>query len=652
MSEAIKIVSETVCGRQISDLPSRPTQSRFGAEMKHLSRVQINEKLENASNTTLKYDATTKGRHGHLVECEISTGNETYLLGVHEEAGGTADDYIGAIKDMSESTGGNILQGVVNTMTDRASVNRKVDDKLGEELNKPLHSYRCAMHPLDSLAKACDKCLKGIEVTEEFQAHGLYRHRGESTVTCLVRKCCSLFNNDATGCRHELTSYLKSQKCPVTSLPRWVGNRFNILFDCCQILIIMAPFITQYFNKVTKPSNDLQATVHRYLQSPFLFTSIKCLGIIGSYLTKPWFVMLASVSTIMETNSYFQSAAAQLKKWEVDPSLLFQPHSMSAFEGIDAKVDPSLLPTTPEEQANMEACLAKLLQSCNDVFCRQLHDHLEGGIYYMPDPEVIDAASSCSATNISGERQFGKVDYVIRKAPNITVGKLEAKVMFSSNDTASWLADQPAEKKQEHIKNAIRKGSHVRQQDKCKKEKLMKAFQEKNNLRKIQRSLKEQQNREKLELLTENVIKDGIFDSTDDINLNDMNKTSAKQILKTQIQFRRLLQTSPHKAALSKGTVEDLQRIFNDEINNEMNEKYASIPIVIKNPASLVNKTLEQKWEDEDGFEIWWEGKVLAIKDKELCIKYTNSPDTCYLTVTAGSFFFCGHNGQCTSWSN
>ena len=60
-------------------------------------------------------------------------------------------------------------------MTDRATVNKKVDNKLGEELHKQLHSYWCAMHPLDSLAKACDKCLQGIEMTEQFQAYGLYR---------------------------------------------------------------------------------------------------------------------------------------------------------------------------------------------------------------------------------------------------------------------------------------------------------------------------------------------------------------------------------------------------------------------------------------------------------------------------------------------
>ena len=101
-----------------------------------------------------------------------------------------------------------------------------------------------------------------------------------------------------------------------------------------------------------------------------------------------------------------------------------------------------------------------------------------------------------------------------------------------------------------------------------------------------------------MEQLTQNIIKDGIFDSTDEINLDDKNKTSAKQMLKTQIQFRRhLLKKYLYPRAL---VIEDLKGILNDEINNDINEKYASVPIIIKNPASLVNKTLEQKWEDED----------------------------------------------------
>ena len=52
------------------------------------------------------------------------------------------------------------LQGTIsfkeaaNTMTHRATVNKTIDDKLGEEKDNLLNSYQCATHPLDFLTKS------------------------------------------------------------------------------------------------------------------------------------------------------------------------------------------------------------------------------------------------------------------------------------------------------------------------------------------------------------------------------------------------------------------------------------------------------------------------------------------------------------------
>ena len=161
-------------------------------------------------------------------------------------------------------------------MTDRASVNTSIDKKLCDITNNDIHSFRCGIHPLDSFAKACESVLLENHNPEEFPR--LYTHRGKSGVHCLIRKTCDLFHNESTGCSQELRSYFQSVK----SLPRWVGNRFNILFDSSRFLVSLTPRILNYFRKVCKPSNHHQSVVSQYLPSVHFQNSIFSLAVISS----------------------------------------------------------------------------------------------------------------------------------------------------------------------------------------------------------------------------------------------------------------------------------------------------------------------------------------------------------------------------------
>ena len=98
-----------------------------------------------------------------------------------------------------------------------------------------------------------------------------------------------------------------------------------------------------------------------------------------------------------------------------------------------------LLLAALKEQEYIGKCLKKLIQSYNKIFLRQVQTIWEDGIHQETRADVVAAVSSCSATNQSGARQFGKVDHLIQRALNISVGKLQAKGMtFSLNDTGTW----------------------------------------------------------------------------------------------------------------------------------------------------------------------------------------------------------------------
>ena len=92
VSETLSVITEVMTGKKLPGLPSQSTQNKFVREMKSLSRQHVKEHLDSAVNTTLKYDGTTK-KHGHLVEVEVATPEQTFLLGLRSQAGGTADAY-------------------------------------------------------------------------------------------------------------------------------------------------------------------------------------------------------------------------------------------------------------------------------------------------------------------------------------------------------------------------------------------------------------------------------------------------------------------------------------------------------------------------------------------------------------------------------
>ena len=56
-------------------------------------------------------------------------------------------------------------------MTDRCATNGAVDRELEQIIGKPLNSFRCATHPLDSIHKKCDKNAKEFEETIAFTDH-------------------------------------------------------------------------------------------------------------------------------------------------------------------------------------------------------------------------------------------------------------------------------------------------------------------------------------------------------------------------------------------------------------------------------------------------------------------------------------------------
>lgn len=461
VSEAIKKVVKAVTNKDVGPLPSYTSQNYFTKEMKALSRQQVKQCLSGKENTTLKYDGTTK-KLGHLVEVEVADGDQTYLLEIGDQLSGRAKDYVETIKgrinaiestplpsDLSQNM--NLLSSIANTMSDRCRTNDAIDDLLELEKGSSFNRFKCAMHPLDSFAKDCEKMIKHFEAkmaidSKKTSSRYPFVHRGESNTQALVRTVAKLFHDTKYNCDRELVKYLKMKgavpdKSTSNSVVyyRFVGNRFHVYFLSSGLLYTYREHIKDFFNNVFSPKNDVQHAVLNALNINDLHVCLRSLGLIGKVLTGPWMRLVGQELNILDMNKKYLEAKENLTNWAQDASPLLQADPPSAFAGVpvlkDIVLDTLLQPTDTDgetKQMIQELCVA-----CLDVMERQLVSQLPGGQFWDPSDVIKEQAKSCTSTNISGERNFAICDHELHRARNGKVSYVEARVLFKANKTGS-----------------------------------------------------------------------------------------------------------------------------------------------------------------------------------------------------------------------
>ena len=119
---------------------------------------------------------------------------------------------------------------------DRVITNTAVDRGLDKEKGGKLNSFRCAMHPLDSIHKNCDKFVTAHEHTLNIDKTRKlpYQKGGENMTQATLRSIGKLFHDSDSGLPKDLSHFLKSKGIKrghnSALYPRLVGNRFNIYF--------------------------------------------------------------------------------------------------------------------------------------------------------------------------------------------------------------------------------------------------------------------------------------------------------------------------------------------------------------------------------------------------------------------------------------
>ena len=321
-------------------LPSYSMQNNMCTEMKLLAKQQVVEAVRDAENMTLKYDGTTK-RVGHLAETEIATDSQSLLADICLQRGGTADEYVksvlNSVTEVEKSVPSmfhsvQIKPNIVNTMTDCCTTSSAVDRKLEDQLGHDLYSFRCAMHPLDSMAKECEKVVKAFDDHINLNDEKT-KFRGESNTQATTRCTAKLFYDPKFNCSEFLVRHLK----PKGSVPAeyqnksvvyhcFVGNHFHIYFLNSGLLYHFRTSIQDFFATVCPPGNPVQQSVWNALTLDVLHVTTQALGIIGKVVTGPWMGLVGiSDLNILDMSPYYVGAQGKLESWSEEPAHCSDP---------------------------------------------------------------------------------------------------------------------------------------------------------------------------------------------------------------------------------------------------------------------------------------------------------------------------------------
>ena len=285
ISKTLKQVHKSLTGQDlIGDLPSYGTHNYMAKELKSLSRQQVREGLEGATNTTLKYDGTTKPL-GHLVEVEVATKEQNYLLTVKGQVGGKAATYFDTIMEsvanIQNPTAQPMLENITNVMSDRCATNKALEDLLEAEKGGKLNRFKCGLHPLDTVARDCDRGARTFEadiklVEKRPKGNYPFTHRSESHTQALIKTAGKLFHDTAYSCHHEIAAFFNTDSNTENKVNviyhRYVGNRFHVMFLKSGTLYYLTPQLVEFFLQMC----TLPPTWRR-VQSPMLSSARTCM---------------------------------------------------------------------------------------------------------------------------------------------------------------------------------------------------------------------------------------------------------------------------------------------------------------------------------------------------------------------------------------
>lgn len=429
--------------------------------------------------------------------------------------------------------------------------------------------------------------------------------------------------SEKSGVYQQFTTFLKSNDIRKNPLAPFRGNRFNILFYDAGVVYYISSLIKEFLVDVWQTPNNLLRAVLADIKVPEFVAGCKALGLINKIVTGPlWRVIESKDISILDMNSRYHHLLECLVDWSSDASAVVSGEAI-LFSDFRPELDLVFdsLSKPYEFDSTVQEILQVIFSSLSVLVGRLLEDHLPGGVLDSPSEQLISETHSVPNSNTVSERDFAKLDRLLREKPNATTLALEGLILFSNNKTAQWLHCKNPEDREKLFSKARKIGPEFKELYKQRRKKLLEDRAK--VLRQKQRALQILQERrfQEKEKISTDIMEFGLWQNEDQVTqgLEKISTSSEKlKALKCQLDFRKkvLEQSGPRDLYFMS---KNKKKLSVQEVTNNLliliSPMHLPTPIspFIATQESLVGRRICHKWLQEDGTENFYYGKILGL---------------------------------------
>ena len=288
------------------DIPHRTSIDNMAREIGIIAAFQAATFIIKNSNLTVGFDATTQNGV-HVNSIHVTSKETCLIVALDELPGGTSEDYenhrtesidfiakiYSSFEEIDFQNCCNLLiDGITNTMTDRATANHTTICQLKLARNKSLNELNCHLHPFETIASCCKTALKTTEDEEKqkYPQHCAFQFNGSEAAAAanLIWIINKIRYKDSSGDPKGFGNALRKAGLPQGLLPRYRGNRLHILFHISGLLLHHYNFFNKFFahGYIKCDGKFLKKITHDFNLN-ITKVELQVLGLIEKLLTGP-----------------------------------------------------------------------------------------------------------------------------------------------------------------------------------------------------------------------------------------------------------------------------------------------------------------------------------------------------------------------------
>ena len=562
--------------------------------------------------------------------------------------------------------GNQIIGSIKNTMSDRASSQKAFNTLLSEyrvevlpqvvskwdsmsdteqQSMSQMYNFFCGMHLIVNMAETIAESLK---LFEKAHMDDTQQSEVESGTIRLVRTACKAFEkrgNEKSGYPLQFNTYLNKHGIERNPLIHFRGNRFNVIFANGGRVYYLHQHIVNFLSNVWGTPNKLLKSVLDDVSKDLHVAGCKALGLIDKHITGPLWRILESDIHILDLPKHYERLLTFVSTCK-DPSGFLTGEDVP-FPEVAITKD-RIWVALVTESCKYDQLVEQICLSCFksiEVILRRVISDQEPAVVAAKREECV----SVKKTNTISERDFAKLDRLLREKPHATTMSLEAHILFSNNKTREWLETKSPDELKLLMETARKSVPKHKQKF---KERLVSIREHRAKLQQKQEQEKEAAKQRLLlekERITTDMIQYGLWQSETDVNEGlerAKSETQKRQSLKAQLRFRKTVlqqmynsdkdvyKFSKNKGQLnSKALKDNLLKLINAAAGNDhARELVTTSEPLTQSVDDLVGKSVGHRFLEDEQL-VTYNGRVLSTVPgfpEWFNIVYDNEPNVVY----------------------